>query len=162
MVENTTAHYTQIGVLLAGTLFAWFTIITDFLRFYATEGTFFKIADCVYPNPVTTPCFYGGFAFAFALIWAVKLLGADTETLKRGEKHLTWFLVGGNIFAWSNFLNLVYHFYNVPLGQGVSCSGVPAPSPFATPCFYGSVLFLLSLFATGIFVWLLKKEKSIA
>lgn len=151
-------HYVQIGVLLAGTMFAWFTVIMDFARFYASEGTFFKIADCVYPNPVTTPCFYGAFAFVLGLVWAIKLLKKDPEGLRKGERNLTWFLVAGNIFAWSNFSNLVYHFYNVPLGQGVSCSGVPAASPFTTPCFYGASLFLASLLVTIAYGWYLKKK----
>lgn len=152
-------HYAQIGVLLAGTLFAWFTVVTDFVRFYMNEGTLFKVADCVYPNPITTPCFYGAFAFLIALVWSIKLLSRERELLNQAQKKLAFFLVAGNIFAWTNFANLIFHFQALPGGQGVSCSGVPATSPFATPCFYGSTLFGLSLLVTIGFLWFLRRSR---
>ena len=148
-------YYAQVLTLLIGTVFAWTTAVVDFLRFYQTEGTLFKIADCVYPNPVTTPCFYGAIAFAIALVWAILLLKKEGEVRVRSEKHLSWLLTAGTIFAWSSFGRLAYNFYTALPGQGVGCSGVPTTNPFLTPCFFGSVLFLASLIvALGI----LRKE----
>ena len=129
-----TVYLGHVVVLLVGTVFAWVTIILDFLRFYNTEGTIFKLEHCIIPNPVTTPCFYGAFAFALGI-----------------------FLTGGSIFAWTNFLLLAYDFYHTPIGQGVGCSGVPTSNPFVTPCFVGAVLFLVSLIFS---LFILRKDKS--
>jgi len=136
----------QIVVLLSGTLFAFYTVFIDFLRFYQYEGTFFKVKDCIYPNPVTTPCFYGAFAFLLALLWAYKIkdtVGSNDFLVK--QKKLIYLLVVGTIFAWSNFGILYVKFLNTPAGEQFSCSGVPATSPFTTSCFVGSTVFLVSL-----------------
>lgn len=138
-------YIVHIFVLIIGTVFSWTTVVVDFLRFYENEGTIFKITDCLYPNPVTTPCFYGAFAFAGALAWAIAIAKKEGEAQRRGEKNLMMFLIAGTLFAWGNFTLLLYRFYTALPGEGVGCSGVPASSPFSTPCFYGSVLFLLAL-----------------
>jgi len=135
----------QAFALLVGTVFAWTTAIVDFSRFYQVEGTLFKINDCLYPNPITTPCFYGAIAFAVALIWALALLKKEGEARRKSEKYLMIFLSSGTIFAWKSFARLAYNFYTALPGEGVGCSGAPVSNPFATPCFYGSVLFLLAL-----------------
>lgn len=146
-------YYIQVFTLLVGTVFAWTTAVVDFLRFYEAEGTLFKIADCVYPNPVTTPCFYGAIAFAVALVWAVSLLKKEGEVRVKDEKYLAGFLAAGTIFAWASFGRLAYNFYTALPGQGVGCSGVPTASPFTTPCFIGSMLFLVSLVAAIGILW---------
>ena len=153
---KTKLYFIQVGVLLAGTVFSWMTALVDFMRFYENEGTLLKIKDCVYPNPVTTPCFYGAIAFAGALVVAIILLKKEGEIQFHVEKRLAMFLTAGTIFAWSNFGLLLYHFYTALPGQGVGCSGVPTSTPFSTPCFYGSVLFLTSLIVSLI---ILNREK---
>lgn len=35
-------------------------MILGFIRFYRAEGTILKFTNCRFPNPITTPCFYGG------------------------------------------------------------------------------------------------------
>lgn len=145
----------QIFALTIGTVFAWTTAVVDFLRFYQTEGTLFKIADCVYPNPVTTPCFYGAIAFAIALVWAISLLKKEGEARAKSEKYLAGLLVAGTVFAWTSFGRLAYNFYTALPGQGIGCSGVPMENPFVTPCFIGSVLFLLALIVSLV---ILNKE----
>ena len=135
----------QVGALLVGTVFAWTTAIVDFLRFYQAEGTLFKINDCLYPNPVTTPCFYGAIAFAIAFAWAIVILKKDGEARSTSEKHLMWLLAAGTAFAWTSFGRLAYNFYTALPGQGIGCSGVPTTNPFITPCFFGATLFLIAL-----------------
>lgn len=138
-------YWIQVYALLVGMLFSWTTVVFDFARFYRSEGTLLKINNCLFPNPVTTPCFYGAIAFMVAFVWSVWLVGKDDEIRKKSQKALMIFLSSGTIFAWTNFSILAYKFYTALPGQGVGCSGVPASSPFATPCFYGSALFLLAL-----------------
>ncbi|OHA83759.1 MAG: hypothetical protein A2481_00665 [Candidatus Yonathbacteria bacterium RIFOXYC2_FULL_47_9] len=151
-------YWIQTGALLVGTVFAWTTAVVDFLRFYEAEGTLFKINDCLYPNPVTTSCFYGAIAFAVALVWAISLVKKEGEVRAKSEKYLVGFLVAGTIFAWTSFGRLVYNFYTALPGAGVGCSGVPAASPFVTPCFFGSMLFFIALVVS--FITLAKEAKS--
>lgn len=138
-------YWLQVGALFVGTIFAWTVNVIDFMRFFRAEGTILKINNCLFPNPVTTPCFWGAIAFAVAFVWAVWLVGKEDVVRKKSQKFLMVFLSAGTAFAWSNFGILAYHFYTALPGQGVGCSGVPASSPFLTPCFYGSMLFLVSL-----------------
>ncbi|OHA79334.1 MAG: hypothetical protein A2747_02745 [Candidatus Yonathbacteria bacterium RIFCSPHIGHO2_01_FULL_44_41] len=152
---KTKMYWIQTATLLGGTVFAWTTALVDFMRFYNAEGTLLKIKDCIYPNPVTTPCFYGAIAFAVAFAWSVALLKKEGEMRRKSEKYLLVLLSAGNVFAWTNFLRLVYDFYTALPGQGVGCSGVPTASPFTTPCFYGSAIFFVALLIALI---ILKRE----
>lgn len=125
-------------ILAGGTTFAWFTIYNDFSRFYKIYGTIFRIYDCATPNPVTTPCFYGGFAFILGFIWS----------LQKKFDHVWYLLIGGTVFAWTNFGYEAYKFYLSTTKVKVSCSGVPTTNIFTTPCFFGASIFLLALIAT--------------
>lgn len=149
-------YWIQAFTLFVGMIFAWTTIVVDFMRFFRSEGTLLKVTDCLFPNPVTTPCFYGAIAFMIAFAWAVFLVGKEDKTRKSGQKFLMVFLSAGTTFAWSNFSILAYDFYTALPGEGVGCSGVPASSPFLTPCFYGSMLFLLALIVSIV---IQRKEK---
>jgi len=122
-------------ILTGGSIFAWFTIYNDFLRFQSIYGTIFRIYDCSTPNPVLTPCFYGGFGFLLAFFWSIK----------KKMNHLFYLLIGCVVFAWSNFAFEAYKFYFIPAKVKVSCSGIPTNSIFTTPCFYGAMIFLLAL-----------------
>jgi len=145
---------TQIFIILAGTVFAWYTVVTDFLRFYNYEGTLFKIRDCVVPNPLTTPCFYGALAFILALALSVGVLLGKRENRKKLQTYLTWLLGAGTIFAASNFtFTLVKYFQSKAAAENfIACSGVSAATPFTTPCFFGLIFytaaFLLAIFGT--------------
>ena len=135
-----------IGVLFVGTVFAWYTVIQDFIRFYNFEGTVFKVTDCIIPNPVTTPCFYGSWAFLIALIWAITIIRQkDPIVQKKNQVRLTWFLVAGTLFAWGNFLKGLIKFYANQGRPTVGCSGQLVSNPFTTPCFIGAVIFLCAL-----------------
>lgn len=138
-------YWAQLIILLGGTIFAWVTVFQDFSRFYNYEGTIFKISNCVVPNPVTTPCFYGAFAFLIAFIWSIKLLKKTDVTARvRSQGRLRWLLVASVLFAWGNFAYVLYKFYS-PKADHTGCSGVYVSTPFLTPCFFGSVIFLIAL-----------------
>jgi len=136
----------QVIVLLVGTLFAWYTVITEFLKFYDVEGTIFRVTDCVFPNPVTTPCFWGAWAFLIALIWAYKILKMSGDEQKINQKRLTWLLIAGTIFAWSNNSYQIVKFYTQVGGEpGIGCSGQLITNPFLTSCNIGATIFLIAL-----------------
>ncbi len=146
----------QSLVLLGGTLFAWYTVYIDFSRFYLNEGTLFKINDCIVPNPVTTPCFYGAFAFLIAFIWSLYILKFVGDKLKWHQRRLVWLLIASVLFAWGNFSRTLYSFW---LSQGqptIGCSGVLSTNPWTTPCFIGAAVFLMAL----IIAWIIKKKIS--
>jgi len=131
-----------IIVLTVGTFVAFFAVYQDFLRFHDFEGVWFKFKDCTAVHPFLTPCFYGAFAFLGSLIWALII---STKKLGYQFKYLFWFLIGGVIFAWSNFGKELYKFYQASGQEYVGCSGAKVLNPFVTPCFYGSFLFLTAL-----------------
>jgi hypothetical protein len=81
-------------VLLGGTIFAWYTVAQDFIRFKNIQGTIFKVSDCLIPNPVTTACFYGAFGFLAAVIWSYKILKFVGERRVAHVKYLLLFTVG--------------------------------------------------------------------
>ena len=121
-------------ILAGGSIFSWYTVFNDFSRFQRIYGTIFRIENCSVPNPVMTACFYGAIAFVIALIFSVKKM----------EKPLYLLLIGGTIFAWSNFGYEVYKFY-IATGVKTSCAGVITNNVFSTPCFYGASIYLLAL-----------------
>ena len=136
----------QSAVLFAGTVFAWTTVYTDFSRFYKYYGSLTRIQNCVIPNPVTTPCFYGAFAFLIGFIWSVSILKSRLGRRILKQKKLNILLIAGTIFAWSNFAYETIKFYAAKSGAKVSCSGVPTDNIFLTACFFGSLL-KISLFS---------------
>lgn len=144
-------YITQIALLLAGSLVAWKAVYDDFVRFFGAGGSVFQVAGCTFPNPVTTPCFYGAFAFVGALVWAYFVLKKDNIAAKvRQEKYLSWFLVGCTLFGWSNFVKL---YLDYMAGSQIGCSGAPMTVPFLTPCFFGSMFFLLSLLSSWLILY---------
>lgn len=149
--------YFQFFVLLAGTIFAWYTVVGDFARFYRIEGTIFKLQDCVTPNPVTTACFWGAWAFLGALVWSYFILKWPEEKQLFHQKRLVLLLVGGTIFAWSNF-GLGWMKFIANQGRPtVGCSGQIVANPFFTPCFWGSVFFTAALVVSLV---VLKKQRA--
>jgi len=134
-------------ILLVGTVFAFYTVIGEFIDFYKLEGTIFKVKDCILPNPATTPCFYGAFGFLIALVWSVKLLKFENMKKKLHQKYLMRFLLAGSLFAWFNAGRGILDFYKVEDARfegAVGCSGQLVTNPFTTACFIGATLFLLS------------------
>lgn len=155
------AHWlrAQTALLAAGTAFSWYTVIVDFRRFYSYEGTLFKIKDCIVPNPVTTPCFYGAIGFAVALVWSIAILRKNDEAKRRvHQMWMTLFLLGGTIFGSVNTGLVLWRFYTPHEGLAIGCSGIPTTNPFTTPCFIGTMLYLLSLIA-ALVAW--RKSRSL-
>lgn len=148
----------QMLSLLAGTLFAWYIIIREFINFYANEGTIFKVTDCVYTNPVTTPCFYGGVGFLVALGWAIYLLKINDKPKQiKGRLQHTLFLLGGTLFAWGV---VAWEWWQIKQAAGqpvVGCSGL-MNSIFDSSCLYGASFFLLSLLFGWLILHLIKKQ----
>ncbi len=135
--------WVQTIILLAGTLFSCATVFNDFRVFFNYYHTLLRIANCTIPNPVTTACFYGSFAFLIAYIWSYLIINRKINKQRKSQRHLIYFLIGCTIFAWSNLSLLLYRFYIVVSRLG--CSGATTTNPFMTPCFAGSVLFLGAL-----------------
>ncbi|MBI5005455.1 MAG: hypothetical protein HZC03_02540 [Candidatus Lloydbacteria bacterium] len=147
-------------VLFCGTIFAWYTTYTDFSRFFTYGGSWLRFSETIYPHPATTPCFYGAFAFLAALVWSLLILCDRIESRKHEQqKYLVWFLTAGNLFAWTNALSQIVRFYTAGPGEKVGCSGVLITNPFATPCFYGASLFLLSLLIAFLAFYFAEKKE---
>jgi len=142
----------QSLILFAGTIFAWITIYNDFSRFYKFYGSFTRLQDCAVPNPVTTPCFYGAFAFLFGFIWSLFILKRKSENRRVQQRKLNILLIASTIFAWGNFILEVIRFYTIKNGPKVSCSGISTDNVLLTPCFYGSVIFLTALIISVIII----------
>ncbi|MEK7644102.1 MAG: hypothetical protein AAB390_02250 [Patescibacteria group bacterium] len=133
-------------ILFAGVIFSWYTVYQDFGRFYAQEGTLFKIKDCVAPNPVTTPCFYGAFAFLGAFVWSLLIPKMAEEKRPLQYKYLSYLIIASVLFAWSNFTYILARFWLRPAGTAaIGCSGQLMTNPFTTPCFIGAAIFLVAL-----------------
>lgn len=150
-------YVTQVLVLLGGVLFSWYTVYADFVRFYNTEGTILKIKDCVYPNPITTPCFYGAIVFLIALGWAIYVYRDSIFSSRAKKQQKLWLiLLAGTAFGWVNFGFSLFKFYTADVGEQVTCSGVPTDNPFLTPCFLGSVIYLIAFLLSW---FITKKDK---
>lgn len=132
----------QSIIIFGGVAFAWFTVANDFLRFYSNTRAI---------NPIFTPCFYGAIGFLIAYIYSLYIYFAKETTSKKHQRYLMIFLLCGTIFGWSNFILELCRFYFIS-GSKTSCSGLVVSSPFVTPCFYGSVIYLLSLISS-VFAW---------
>lgn len=134
-------------ILLGGSIFAWYTVVNDFILFYGAEGTLLKVAGCARPNPVTTPCFYGAFAFVATMIWSFLIWQKKVKNPARQILYLTWLLVGCVLFAWTNFFITLSEYLRatVTATTAIGCSGMLVINPLNTPCFIGSMFFLTAL-----------------
>lgn len=134
----------RIIFLLLGSIIAWYETISKFSEFYSNEATIFKIRDCVIANPVTTPCFWGATAFVIATILAIRYY---TRPSKNFEKYFLVFMIACVMFAWGNFAVELVGVTPRPGAIVTVCQANPR-SPFLSACFYGSILFTLSLATT--------------
>lgn len=141
----------RLSLLVLGVFVSWFATISAFREFYGYEGTIFKIRNCVTPNPITTPCFWGALAFAGGLYWTYKKYGKET---KKFERNFLYFMIFSIIFAWSNFAIELKGVKPNPDALVTVCK--PTTNPFLSPCFFGSILFTLSFLTTLLLV---KKKK---
>ncbi len=149
-------------ILLAGTIFSWYTVYNDFARFYGVYQTVFRVNNCIIPNPVVTPCFYGAFAFLGAFIWSILILKKSEEKHPTQYRNLIYLLIGSNIFAWSNFLLQLLKFLRAGSKPVIGCSGQLMTNPFTTPCFIGSAFFVGALIVCSLIVIKNKKPRILA
>ncbi len=128
----------QSFILIGGTLFACSTVASDFIRFSNNQAV----------NPIYTPCFYGAIGFLVAYFYSLYIFFLPQLKKLKQQKFLLYFLIGGTLFGWGNFVLELCRFYIFK--NPTSCSGSIASTPFLTPCFFGSVIYLLSLIAAFI------------
>ena len=148
-----------IGFLAVGALIAWSTVALAFIRFYRAEGTLLKVTNCRFPNPITTPCFYGAIAFVVALLWAASLArGAKPRV--HGYEGLWWLLLASTIFGWSNVAYEFWRWNQSPTGFIVSCTTESISSPFQSPCLYGSTMFLGAWLTVGLMLRALRQARA--
>jgi len=145
-----------IVVLIGGGIFAWYQVITGFMRFYGIYQTIFKVQNCAFPNPVTTPCFYGAIGFIVALVWAIKLY-RKADLNRKDVLYFTYFMIGCVIFGFSNVAIEFYQFSKATSGSITGCSGL-ITNPWQSPCLKGSSFYLLTLI---ISFFALKTHKSL-
>lgn len=139
----------QAGLLAAGTVFAWFTLVGDYRRFFAAGGQVFELSGCMVRNPLLTPCFYGALAFLTAFVWAIVLLrsAAAAAAVAKRQRGLSWLLAAGTVFAWGNFGYELLLYSRQRPASAFSCPppGEVLVHPLMTPCFYGALIFLAAL-----------------
>jgi len=137
------AYVLRVIVLLGGIAVSWTAVINAFVNFYNIEGTIFKIKDCVIPNPITTPCFWGALAFLGGTYWAYKLY----KSKNKSERYFLYFMIFCILFAWINFVIELRGVTPKPGALIAPCPAAPY-GPFLSPCFFGSILFTLSFLLT--------------
>lgn len=134
----------QAVILLGGVIFSWRALFLQFNAFYAIYGDILRVKDCVIPNPITTPCFYGSVAFIVALAWAVVLLRIRSE---KSLRYLRNFLIFGVCFALAALAyEAVQYYYPSFSGPKISCN--PGEHPLKTPCFSGLLFFVMAAFTS--------------
>lgn len=157
-MRNISHNKILTGILLIGTLFAFSAVGKEYIEFYGMYQTIFKIKDCAIPNPITTPCFYGAFAFLAALIYSIKIRKMNVEKMKKNTLYLIFLLIASNIFAGVNNAIIFYKYFTS--SDKIGCSGRPIDNPFTTPCSVGGALFFVALLvALLLFEQLKKKNK---
>lgn len=142
-----------VGILFAGTLFAWSKLIPQLTNFYTLYGTFFRMSDKV-PNPLLTACLYGSAAFLGALYWSFRVYRHPTGT---SERYLRNFLVFCVAFAGSVVLSEMAEYYHW-FASSVSVSCSPGIPPVQTPCFFGMLFFIAAL-AVSLFIALAQTSR---
>lgn len=136
----------QSLMLFGGVVFAWSTVAGDYVNF--TKG--------LAANPLTTPCFYGAVGFLVFYFYSLFIFFSTGKIQLKHQKILILLLTGGTLFGWGNFALELCRFYIFK--NPVSCSGASSVSPFLTPCFFGSVIYLASLLTSFIVFKKLRKR----
>jgi hypothetical protein len=152
-MKNNRIWQLLIIAIAGGTIFAWYQVVNGFSSFYGIYGTIFRIKDCTFPNPVTTPCFYGAIGFIVALIWAVKIYQSKDHHLNQ----FLYFLIACNIFGFSNVAVEFYKFNKATSGAIQGCSGL-ITNPWQSPCLKGSIFYLASLIILLVYNFTRKKH----
>lgn len=120
-------------ILILGALYAWYMNISKMYLFYDFYGTLLKFTQTIFPNPLITPCFYGGLAFLLSISFVYKK-HTSTKIL----------LTASVIFAWGNWTWGILQHY-IFKSDTFTCSGSSVDNPFITPCFIGALFFSSAL-----------------
>lgn len=129
----------QSLLLFGGMVFAWSNLISQFTHFYTLYGTLFKVAGCTIPNPFLTPCFFGSVGFLIAVFWSVNVYQIPSRI---GERRLRNFLTFCSVFAVFAVVYEMAEYYHW-ISSAVSISCTPGISPFVSPCFFGTLIFIV-------------------
>lgn len=148
--------YLQSLTLTGGTVFAWFTVFTDFSRFFNAGHEITTLTGYVPPNPLVTPCFYGAIAFLIALGLSINVILSKAKNLTKHQKRLNYLLIAGSLFAWGNVAYEFYKYFQATTEEYIGCSGHLVSSPFETACFIGACVYLAALVVSVI---ILKTKK---
>lgn len=71
-----------LWLLIAGSVFAWYNVITEFIKFYSKRNEIvFGCSATPIVNPFVTPCFYGACLFLIATVTAGVLYFYKKEQL---------------------------------------------------------------------------------
>ncbi len=132
---------TQALVLFGGTVFAWSKLIPQLRDFWALYGTFFRVNDCVIPNPFLTACFYGSAAFLVALFWSIRVYQSPGYG---GERRLRNFLLFCVVFGASVVAYEAVEYYKLFGHSTNAFICTPGVSPLETPCFTGMLFFIVA------------------
>ena len=135
----------QAMILLGGMVFAWSSLLSQFMHFGALYGTIFRIQGCTIPNPFLTPCFFGSLGYLAAVFWAVHLVQSPSA---RSARLLRNFLLFCTLFGLSVISFETAQYFELIGGASISCT--PGAAPWATPCFVGTLVFITA-YATSIF-----------
>jgi len=151
---TTVLRYVLSATILGGAVFAWTTLFGQFERFLGVYHTLFRFADCIMPNPLITPCFYGAVAFLVALGWSAYLI---VRPSMRGDVWLSRLLLFGVFFALAVLGYEAAEYYKWIDFGGVSVSCAPGVHPLATPCFTG-LLFFGAAYALSFAILRMRKD----
>ncbi len=136
----------QVAILLAGMVFVWEKFLSQLVHFETVYGTIFRIQGNTIPNPFLTPCFLGSLGYLVAVFLAVRLM--QSPAVQRA-RYLRNFLLAAVLFGVSVISIEAAQYYHVIGGVSVSCT--PGASPWATPCFAGTIIFIVS-YIISIFI----------
>lgn len=130
----------QIILLLTGVIFSGWTLSGEL------AGTFWLRL-----------CFYGFLMFFVTWLMAIYVLRAEDKRLRLiWQKRLIATLSVGTLLSTVNFGLSACNFYNRRFCAPTCRVGID--NPFASPCFYGTVIFLISLW---VGIKLYKKIKKV-
>lgn len=139
----------QVVLLYAGTVFAWYNVYLSFVAFYINEGSILKFQNCSVANPLLTPCFWGALGFLVAAIWVSWIfLQTQLGLVKLHQRRIIFFLIACTVFGFGNVIWEAFTLNQASGGQILACGGKTISSVFQSGCFYGSIIFLLSLLVT--------------
>lgn len=144
----------QLITALVGTVYAYYNVFWDFVLYKNNCGSLFPVTT-TFTHPFFTPCFYGAFAFLITLVISIFIF--KTTSLKL-QKYLISLSAFGVAFAWGNMALEIKKYLQAGSVAYKGCSGAVVSNPLFTPCFGGSVIFVILLLVSLYTFRKLKKK----